>query len=166
MKELLFLIVFVVASRFAIVLGPEWANFSPLGAFAVFAGYKYGVRGGIATFVACWLSDVIINQAYYQGYNITLWPSSSVFLFVLTSVIAYNMKSIVAMNITAVLVFFIVSNFLVWTGNMYTHDLKGLISCYVFALPFLKNALISQFLFIFVLNNVSYNAQKRAFYPL
>lgn len=144
-------ILIIILSRFLIMLGPEWANFSPLGAFAVFAGYKYGMRGGIATFVACWLSDIFINQAYYQGYNISLWPSSSVFLFVLTSVIAHNMKSIVAMNITAVMVFFVASNFLVWTGNMYTHDVQGLIACYVFALPFLKNALISQFLFIFVL---------------
>jgi len=143
--------IIIVLSRLLIMLGPEWANFSPLGAFAVFAGYKYGTRGGIATFVACWLSDIFINQAYYQGYDISLWPSSSVLLFVLTSAIAHNMKNVVAMNITAVLSFFIASNFIVWTGNMYTHDVQGLISCYIFAIPFLKNAIISQFLFTFVL---------------
>ena len=150
----------IILSRFLIMLGPEWANFSPLGAFAVFAGYKYGIRGGIATFVACWLSDVIINQAYYQGYDISLWPSSSVLLFVLTSVIAHNMKSIVTMNVTAVLTFFIISNFIVWTGNMYTHDTAGLVNCYIFALPFLKNAIISQFLFCLILHNLQYKVQK------
>jgi hypothetical protein len=39
--------------------------------------------------------------------------------------------------------FFLLSNFMVWTGHMYAHDLAGLALCYFRALPFYRNDLVS-----------------------
>ena len=62
------------------------------------------------------------------------------------------------------MIFFIVSNFGVWLiGNIYTTDLQGLINCYILALPFLGNTILSTILFsliievaIFYLKNKKY----------
>jgi hypothetical protein len=39
--------------------------------------------------------------------------------------------------------FFLLSNFAVWMGGMYTHTLSGLAQCYTMALPFYRNDLAS-----------------------
>jgi len=39
--------------------------------------------------------------------------------------------------------FFVLSNFMVWTGTMYAHNVSGLAMCYWNALPFYRNDLIS-----------------------
>jgi hypothetical protein len=39
--------------------------------------------------------------------------------------------------------FFVLSNFVVWVGNMYPHTMSGLSACYVAALPFYRNDLVS-----------------------
>ena len=39
--------------------------------------------------------------------------------------------------------FFLLSNFVVWMGNMYPHSVTGLGACYVAALPFYRNDLVS-----------------------
>ena len=39
--------------------------------------------------------------------------------------------------------FFVLSNFMVWTGTMYDHSVSGLGMCYYNALPFYRNDLIS-----------------------
>lgn len=39
--------------------------------------------------------------------------------------------------------FFVLSNFVVWMGRMYPHSFAGLSACYVAALPFYRNDLVS-----------------------
>ncbi len=39
--------------------------------------------------------------------------------------------------------FFVLSNFMVWTGGMYAHTLSGLATCYVAAIPFYANDAMS-----------------------
>jgi hypothetical protein len=62
-------------------------------------------------------------------------------------------------NVMSVIGFFLLSNFAVWAGDaigygfhvgnavVYSKDITGLLSCYAAALPFLKNAIISQFFY-------------------
>ena len=39
--------------------------------------------------------------------------------------------------------FFLLSNFMVWTGTMYAHTLAGLGACYIAAIPFYANDAMS-----------------------
>ena len=48
--------------------------------------------------------------------------------------------------------FFIISNFGVWlSGTIYSFDIEGLIQCYVMAIPFFGNTLVSELFYSFVL---------------
>ena len=52
------------------------------------------------------------------------------------------------MSFISSLIFFIISNFGVWTtGTFYEPNLKGLIYCYIMAIPFFTNTLLSTILF-------------------
>ena len=46
-----------------------------------------------------------------------------------------------------VLIFFILTNFGVWSMGSYGYSLTGLITCYTLALPFLGNTLVSTLIF-------------------
>ena len=46
------------------------------------------------------------------------------------------------------IIFFLLSNFGVWLfSEFYTKDLEGLLQCYVLAIPFFTNTIISTFVF-------------------
>ena len=147
---LVLFVVVAIASRFIITAGPAWANFSPLGALALYAGYHHFWKGWIATAVGVVLSNMVINNLlysqYYDGFS---WGiDANVILFLIISVIGQcKSENVFTLNITSSLIFFVLSNVLVWSGTMYTHDMKGLIECYTAALPFLGNTLLSQFVF-------------------
>jgi hypothetical protein len=147
---LVLFVVVAIASRFIITAGPAWANFSPLGALALYAGYHHFWKGWIATAVSVVLSNIVINNLlysqYYDGFS---WGiDANVILFLIISIMGqFKSENAITLNITSVLMFFLMSNALVWSGTMYTHDMKGLIECYTAALPFLGNTLLSQFVF-------------------
>lgn len=147
---LVLFVVVAIASRFIITAGPAWANFSPLGALALYAGYHHFWKGWIVTTVGVVLSNIVINNLlysqYYDGFS---WGiDANVILFAMISIMGQlKSENIITLSIGSALMFFLLSNGLVWSGNMYTHDMKGLIECYTAALPFLGNTLSSQFIF-------------------
>jgi hypothetical protein len=147
---LVLVVVVAIASRFIITAGPAWANFSPLGALALYAGYHHFWKGWIATAVGVVLSNIVINNVlysqYYDGFS---WGiDANVILFLIISVMGQlKSENIITLSISSALMFFLLSNGLVWAGTMYTHNMKGLIECYTAALPFLGNTLLSQFVF-------------------
>ena len=49
--------------------------------------------------------------------------------------------------LTGVIIFFIITNFGVWTLGLYGYSIEGLILCYTFALPFFGNTLVSTIIF-------------------
>ena len=49
--------------------------------------------------------------------------------------------------LTGVMVFYLITNFGVWSGGMYGHSFDGLITSYIMGLPFLGYNLISTFIF-------------------
>lgn len=147
---LVLFVVVAIASRFIITAGPAWANFSPLGALALYTGYHHFWKGWIATAVGVVLSNILINNLlysqYYDGFS---WGiDANVILFAMISIMGQlKSENIITLSIGSALMFFLLSNGLVWSGTMYTHNMKGLIECYTAALPFLGNTLSSQFIF-------------------
>jgi hypothetical protein len=152
--KLIGIILIVILSRFLILLGPGWANFSPLGAFALYAGYHYYWKGWIATGIGVVLSNILVNNLLYtEYYNGFSWGiDANVIIFVVISITAMSKSDVYKLNTLAAVMFFAMSNLMVWgAGNMYTHDVQGLIKCYTFALPFFPNTIISQFIFSAIL---------------
>ena len=156
-----------VASRFLILLNPSWANFSPVSSMALFAGaYALSKRQAILwSILPIWISTLILNNVFYpQYFDGFSWGFDFVHLSLFAGIALLgsrisNTSSFVGANVISVLGFFILSNLAVWAsdaigygfkaGNavVYAKDFSGLMTCYAAALPFLKNAIISQFLF-------------------
>ena len=59
-----------------------------------------------------------------------------------------GIKNIIFGSIFSALIFYVLTNFAVWVfGDLYPKNFEGLIMCYVMAIPFFTNTLISTFLF-------------------
>lgn len=164
-------LILAVASRFLVLVNPSWANFSPVSSMALFAGaYAFNKRQAIIwALLPIWISNLVLNNfvypQYFEGFS---WGLDFVHLTLFAGIAILgsrisNLTSFVGSNLAAVLGFFILSNLAVWAGDMigygfkagnavvYAKDLSGLMSCYAAALPFLKNAIVSQFFFSTVL---------------
>jgi hypothetical protein len=156
-----------VASRFLILLNPSWANFSPVSSMALFAG-AYALNRSQAiiwSIVPIWISNLILNNLVYPQYfdgfswGIDIIHLSLFALIALMGSRISNLSTFMGANVMSVIGFFLLSNFAVWAGDaigygfhvgnavVYSKDITGLLSCYAAALPFLKNAIISQFFY-------------------
>mgnify|MGYP006079419991 FL=1 len=74
-----------------------------------------------------------------------------------------SFNSSMVLSLSSVIVFFVVSNFGVWIVG-YPKTISGLATCYIAALPFLSNTLISTLLFSSVFHYCqSFNVKERGF---
>ena len=133
----LFLVVLCVVMR----LVPHVSNFSPVAAAALFAGMTLGRR---PLAIAVPLAALLISDAILGGYG---WAMMAVVYGALAVPAVIGMLARKARVIhvaiggalAASLTFYALTNFAVWAlSGLYTPDFKGLLECYVAALPFLK----------------------------
>ena len=142
--SILILITILAFSR----LMPHPPNFTPLLGMAVFSGVIFDrkILAFVVPLVAMLLSDLVIG--FHSSMPIIYF---AIMLnvgvgFLLVSKFSY-LKSILAL-VSGALIFFIVTNFAVWLGSgIYSQDLNGLISCYIMALPFFQNTLLSSLVY-------------------
>ena len=59
------------------------------------------------------------------------------------------------------LLFFILSNLGVWLTGTYGYTLNGLVSCYILAIPFFYNTLLSTILFSILIETVYFLFKKK-----
>jgi hypothetical protein len=60
-------------------------------------------------------------------------------------------RSLVVFSLGGSLLFYMISNLGVWIlSDIYEKNLIGLFNCYVLALPFLKNSILSTILFVYL----------------
>jgi hypothetical protein len=133
----LFLVVLCVVMR----LVPHLSNFSPVAAAALFAGMTLN-RRWLA--IAVPLAAMLASDAFLGGYG---WQMMAVVYGALTlpaviGMLARNQRvAYVAIGgaLASSLIFYVITNFAVWAlSTLYTPDVKGLLECYIAALPFLK----------------------------
>lgn len=139
------IILFLAVSR----LLPHPPNFTPIGAMAILAGaYIKDIRLGILILLfAMGLSDILLG-----------WHSSLVYVYaaiiavvVMNRYLLSNFSNIklAVSTVASALLFFVISNFGAWlTHDMYAHTFNGLMQAYVAGLPFLKNTLASNVVFV------------------
>ncbi len=138
------LILFAAFSR----LLPHPMNFAPVAAIALFSGvYLNRKYAFIIPFAALVLSDIFLGF-----YTYIYWVYGTFFLVAL---IGLWLKSrvensnggkkaayIFGTTLAASIIFFLVTNFGVWTSGMYYEmNFGGLIQCYTMAIPFFRNSL-------------------------
>lgn len=146
----------IVATAFSRLI-PHPSNFSPLVAVALFGGAYYSKKltSYLIPLLSIWLSDVVLNYAFYQNfvpfYNGALFTYAAVGLVVLFgTVLVKKVKAsnVLLASLISSVVFFLVSNFGVWASTaMYTKDLAGLTTCYIAGLPFFQNSVIGDLVY-------------------
>ena len=127
--------IILAASRFI----PHPPNFTSLIALSFYIPLILGKRFIPAIIFSLALTDIIIGM-----HNVILYTWGSIIVIGSVSHIFKNniLKRILG-TICCALLFFIITNFGVWTTGYYGYSFNGLINCYFFAIPFFSQTLIS-----------------------
>jgi hypothetical protein len=144
------LIVFALLTR--LIPHPDWLNFTAVGGALLYFGARRSWREMLAPLAAFMATDYILTVFSYhyafawQSY-ITTW-AWYLGVMALGQILLHSKTTFVRVAAGVVLgptMFWIVSNYAVWavSGGMYPHTLAGLQTCYIAALPFYRNDLIS-----------------------
>jgi hypothetical protein len=129
----------LAASRFI----PHPPNFTSLIALSFYVPVFLGLRFIPALLISFAITDLIIG--YHSG---THWTWGSVLLIgLLSQFFTKNIKTRLVGATSGAVVFFIVTNFGVWTSGMYGYTITGLYACFVLAIPFFAYNLISTLFF-------------------
>ena len=144
------IIALAIAARFI----PGAANFSPVYAGLLFSG-AYLKRRDSIWFPVLLLagSDLLVNSLLYQmsfqWMQILNWVGFAAIVMVgwwLPK--RFSVRNVLVASVAGPSIFFLISNFAVWlAGGLYPPTFGGLAACYVAAIPFYGNSLISGVLF-------------------
>jgi|TARA_B110001452_G_C15170451_1_gene406830 hypothetical protein len=129
----------LAASRFI----PHPPNFTSLIALSFYVPVLLGLRFLPALLISFAITDFIIGY-----HTATHWTWGSVLVIGLVS--QYFNKNIsyrLTGTLLAASLFFLITNFGVWTTGMYSYTLSGLLNCYILAIPFFTYNLFSTILF-------------------
>ena len=131
----------------------ELANFAPVMAVALFGGASFADRrvAFLIPLTAMFLSDLIIGL-----HDLLAWVYGS---FAIAVMIGFWLRTrrqalpIMAATFACSCLFFLITNFGVWvtgasqSSPLYSLDAEGLVACYVAAIPFFRNSLLSDAVF-------------------
>lgn len=135
-------------------------NFSPILPFCLLGAACFSSRVTafvaplgiyLAGDIAIWLLTGRVDWAFYAGQPVLYL---SVLLVVASGLLLRNQRSwsrVALVGFGSAVIFFLVSNFGVWAlggGQRYALNLAGLVDCYVQAIPFFRNTLISMLIFL------------------
>ncbi len=146
--RLLLVGLFILVAAITRIL-PHPPNFVPLTAIALFAGTFVSDRrlAFAIPVVALLMSDLLIGM-----HSTMLFVYGSVLIIVLLGSTLQNKRSvgrIAGVTLAGAVIFFIVTNFGVWLmGSLYPKTAEGLVTCYIAALPFFRNALLGDAVYV------------------
>ena len=111
---------------------PHPPNFTSLLALSFYIPVILGIRFLPALIISFFITDLIIGF-----HNVALFTWGSVVLIGLISkFFINNLLSRVFGSLIGACLFFIITNFGVWSLGSYGYNLDGFITCYILAIPF------------------------------
>ena len=135
-------------------LAPHPPNFTPILSIALFSGFCF--KNNYAFIVP--LSIMLVSDYFIGSFEMALWvyPPILLIFYLGNSLMKKNSyKNILFGSIVSSLIFFLITNFGSWYGNLiYLQNFNGLLSSYVAGIPFYKNTLISTILYSSILFSV------------
>ena len=142
----------LAASRFI----PHPPNFTSLLALSFYVPALLGIRYIPALIISFLITDLFIGL-----HGITLFTWGSVILIgLLSKNFSKNLLSRISGSLIGACIFFIVTNFGVWSLGSYGYTANSLILCYTLAIPFFAYSLISTFIFSSIIE-VFYKIQNK-----
>ncbi|KKQ41007.1 MAG: hypothetical protein US58_C0007G0018 [Candidatus Magasanikbacteria bacterium GW2011_GWA2_37_8] len=143
------LVVLAITSRFI----PHLANFTTVGAVALFAGLYLPKKWSlILPITIMFISDIFIG---FYSWPIMLSVYTGFVLMVLIGLLIKDNKSIATVFGSTLLggfLFFLITNWSVWVfSTMYSPTISGLLESYYYALPFWRNMMVGDMFYVTIL---------------
>ena len=140
--------VILILSLAFIRLLPHAPNFTPIIAISIYAGIKFNNKY-LALLIP--ILSMVISDLFIGFHSSML----AVYLCIVMNVFIgiffikrFTLLNYMYLSFLGACIFYIVTNFSVWMlSNMYPLTMEGLIMCYLLALPFFQNTLISSLFF-------------------
>ena len=139
LKFTLTIFVILLTSR----LIPHPPNFTCLIALSFYVPKLIG-RKFVPALIFCFLiSDLILGF-----HNVLFFTWGSIYLISLTvNLFPNNGISRICGSLLGAIIFFLFTNLGVWISGSYGYTLNGLLSCYILAIPFFANTIISTLIY-------------------
>tara|TARA_B110000971_G_C19919100_1_gene458291 strand:+ start:467 stop:955 length:489 start_codon:yes stop_codon:yes gene_type:complete len=139
LKVTISIFIALAASRFI----PHPPNFTSLLALSFYVPALLGVRYLPALLIGFVITDLVIG---FHGVTFFTW--GSVILIGLSSkFFTQTILSRISGSMLGACLFFIITNFGVWSLGSYGYTFSGFFNCYILAIPFFAHSLISTFIF-------------------
>ena len=139
LKISLIIFLSLAVSRFI----PHPPNFTSLLALSFYIPALLGIR-----YLPILLISFVITDLFIGLHGVTLFTWGSVIVIGLGSkFFTKTIYSRISGSLLGACIFFIITNFGVWSLGSYGYSLNGIITCYTLALPFFAYSLISTFIF-------------------
>ncbi len=143
-------------------LVPHPPNFTPVIDVAIMSSFFFK---NIYLSILVLLFSMLLGDIFLGFYNNMIFVYTSLIFIVLTFFQLskkINFKNLFIFGFVGSFIFYLFSNLGVWMlGNLYSKDLKGLVECYVLAIPFFNNTFFSTLVFSYSTYLV-YNFYKKA----
>jgi hypothetical protein len=135
-----------------------FANFSPVGAMALFGGACFSdrVKAFAWPLMTLWLSDVVLNRIvfygqwrlFYEGFYWTYGTFAVIVLMGRYLIRDVTIPRFILISILAVCIHWIMTDFGVWLlGSVYPKTAAGFMACLVTAIPYERNLLIGNLVY-------------------
>jgi hypothetical protein len=160
MIRTMFLLLLAALAVFSRLI-PHPANFTPIAALALFGGVYFDKKYAFILPLAVLLvSDAIIG--FYDG---IAWVYGSFLIIGLLGLWLRKHKTLGSTAVATVAgsaIFFVLTNFGYWlSGTLYPLTPAGLASCYVAAIPFVRNTLAGDLFYVAILFGITELASRR-----
>ena len=129
----------LAASRFI----PHPPNFTSLLALSFYVPAILGIRYLPALVLSFFITDLVIG---FHGTTLFTWGSVILIGLLSKFFISSTITRISGALIGASL-FFVITNFGVWSLGFYSYTIEGLITCYTLAIPFFGNTIVGTIIF-------------------
>jgi len=148
LKIFLGIFVALAASRFI----PHPWNFTSLLALSFYVPAIFGLR-----YIPLLILSFALTDFFIGYHSLTHWTWGSVLLIGFLPTYFKNSISLrIPGALTGAVIFFLVTNFGVWSTGSYSYTLEGLATCYTLAIPFFTSSLLSTLLFSLLIEGVIY----------
>ena len=132
----------LAASRFV----PHPPNFTSLIALSFYIPAIFGIKFIPALIFSFFLTDLII------GFHSTIFFTwgSVIFIGLISKFFILSISNRITGSLFGALLFFLITNFGVWSMGLYGYSFEGLIACYTLAIPFFGQTIISTLIYAFI----------------
>jgi hypothetical protein len=158
---LILMILLAAAARFIHLHNQNvWANFTSVGAVALFGGAYFNnkKKAYLVPLITLFMSDLLINYLYFHkfvwfyGSAIWIYISFAAMVFIGTQMRKINIANVVVASFAAVLIHWLLTDINPWLyGNLYDKSIIGYFQSLFAAIPFERSLLMGNLVYGFIL---------------